>query len=214
MVGIKDFEDKVGKLRGIPVWEELLVNVLEFLERKKIIFRILVIFPCIINKLFQVFGRQSQLCDKKNFLQNIHIQHHTSLPKGYGMSFGHSSYDHACNEYLRIKLVICSNNFEVHPTVPPAIMNHFTVMHINISTNHHTNLVHWCRRQLTHSNHFMVWVPDTIVLGPHAHKSLAIGRYVSNFKSINSEQMLHITFMGTSCEIALRWMTENTYQFM
>ena len=82
MVGIKDFEDKVGKLRGIPVWEELLVNVLEFLERKNIIFRILAIFPCITDNIFQVFVRQSQLCDKNIFFQNIHIKHHTPLPRG------------------------------------------------------------------------------------------------------------------------------------
>ena len=41
----------------------------------------------------------------------------------------------------------------------------------------------------------------------------AIGyrRRGSNFKSVISKHMLWITFMGTSCEIALRWIPQNIF---
>ena len=41
--------------------------------------------------------------------------------------------------------------------------------------------------------------------------SLSPGRCNSNFKCAIPEYMLQIKFMGTSCEIALRWRPQNTF---
>ena len=39
--------------------------------------------------------------------------------------------------------------------------------------------------------------------------SLAPGKYESNFKSIIYELIMQNNNLGTHCEIALRWMTQN-----
>ena len=49
-----------------------------------------------------------------------------------------------------------------------------------------------------------------LVLITHMN-SLVPGRCDSNFKSAISEHMLQIKFMSTSCEIALRWIPQNTF---
>ena len=41
--------------------------------------------------------------------------------------------------------------------------------------------------------------------------SLAPGRYGGNSKSVIFEHMSWIKFISTSCEIALKWMSKNTF---
>ena len=41
--------------------------------------------------------------------------------------------------------------------------------------------------------------------------SLAPGRYVSNFKSVNTVHMLRTKFMSTSCKIVLKWIPKNIF---
>ena len=48
-------------------------------------------------------------------------------------------------------------------------------------------------------------------LGLNVLNSLAPGRYENNFEIVISEHMLRIKSLISSCEIALRWMQQNTF---
>ena len=52
------------------------------------------------------------------------------------------------------------------------------------------------------------------VTRPHWVNSLAPGRCGNNFKSMMFKHILQIKFMGTCCEIALRWIPQNSFDNM
>ena len=70
----------------------------------------------------------------------------------------------------------------------------------------------WCREAASHylSQCWPISMSPYGFTRPQWLNSLYAGKCGNNFKSENSEHMLGIKFMSTSCEIACKWMSHNT----